>query len=604
MAEKIAARDGGETSEEGISRMSSRLISAAGVFATADLQVTATGTPDNHVNVGTGDIAIGNNSPNTADPDYYYHGWNTASYPLTISSNGSGNPRIDLVVAYVDLSVVDDSNPDNPGALAFKTVEGTAGATPVAPDDTAIQASVGSGNPWVLLAQVAVANGFSSIANSDITDLRAKASTVARLTDKVAIDFVGTGLLWSQLSGLIGQLTTGYAFIDGETVNKGYLSHTFTASKDTYVDLPKGSTPTQADDLTYTEKTPAATAPALASGSIRLAVVTTDGSGITGVVTSGDDNIGTPIHVTSPVYTHTHANNTNGGLLTNSAFATSVAPVQRYADNFYDHVVNGTDCVWTADAAASTRVASMSAGVVYIGGVRLTVAAVVSRTFTASKDVYVGLIDAGDGTATVVYYDNTTNAASPSLVTAGYTMLIAIIVVGASSIAAATSINQGEETMVLPIASSVPYTVTDSLGNLICPRDPNRKLLGYRQIITTFNTTSTSPIQVTGLTVPFLPLIRRKLKIEFHAGASSSSSGTSEATLDIWEGIVGSGTLLDRGKSTASGPGYPFSVTAKAFKTYLADTIITINGGFSVNTGGQTLAGNVSAPIFISIEVA
>lgn len=294
MTMKLGYRDGGMTSEEGINRITSRLVSAAGVMGSGDFAVSAAGTPDNTVKVAVGDIVIGDNSPNTADPDFYYHGWNDAQASFTISANASGNPRIDVVVAYVDLSVVDDSVADNPGALVVKVVAGTAAATPAAPDDTAIQTDVGIGNPWMLLARVAVSNGFSTITNSDIIDLRIKSSTIARLADKGFQDFVGEGLVWSQKTGLIGKMTTGYAYINGELVGKSYLEYTFTATKDTYIDLPLGSKPTSTNDLTITAVTNGAASPALAANSVRLAKVVTDGSGITSVVASGFDSLGNP----------------------------------------------------------------------------------------------------------------------------------------------------------------------------------------------------------------------------------------------------------------------------------------------------------------------
>jgi hypothetical protein len=166
------------------------------------------------------------------------------------------------------------------------------------------------------------------------------------------------------------------------------------------------------------------------------------------------------------------------GTIGDAEMATAVKPVTLFNENTFDHVVSG--CVWTADAVASTRNASMTAGVIMLAGKRLTVAAVTARSFTASRDVYVDFSDNGDGTAAVTYTDNTLNAVSPAL--AAGSIRNAIIVVGASNIAADTSINQGQENRVLPIASSIPYAVTDSLGNLICPRDPQRRLLGYRQV--------------------------------------------------------------------------------------------------------------------------
>lgn len=208
------------------------------------------------------------------------------------------------------------------------------------------------------------------------------------------------------------------------------------------------------------------------------------------------------------------------GIVGDAEMATAVKPVTLFNENTFDHVVSG--CVWTADAAGSTRLASMTAGVVMLAGKRLTVAAVTSRTFTASKDVYVDFSDNGDGTVLPVYTDGTTNAASGAL--AAGSLRNAIIVVGAGNIATAASINQGQEDRVLPIASLIPYAVTDSLGNLICPRDPNRKLLGYRQIIT--NYTGTTQADVTGLSVPVIVPTGRKIKITVkYSNASTSSVG-------------------------------------------------------------------------------
>lgn len=313
MTNKLGYRDGGKTSEEGINRITSRLLVNAGVLAEDALEVTEAGSPDNTVVVAVGDIAIGDNSPSATAPAYYYHGWVDSAHAETVSANASGNPRIDVIVAFVDLTVVDDTNSDNPGALDFMIVAGTPGATPAAPDDSAIQTAVGASNPWIALAQIDVANGFSSITDSDITDLRPQAFTPQRVAGDTSIDLVGTGLLWSQDSGLVGQMTSGYALIGKTAVSKGYLKHTFTASKDTYVDLAIGDKPTSVDDLTYTEVTNGNDAPALAADSIRLAKVVTDGSGITGVTTSGVDSEGVAIRPSKNIAVHTHANDAEGG---------------------------------------------------------------------------------------------------------------------------------------------------------------------------------------------------------------------------------------------------------------------------------------------------
>lgn len=198
--------------------------------------------------------------------------------------------------------------------------------------------------------------------------------------------------------------------------------------------------------------------------------------------------------------------------------ASALTGLHTYFNNgFYDYVESG--CVWTGDSLGSTKAASMTSGVVVINGRRLTVAAVSARTFTASKDTYVDLLlTSTSEAATIVYTEVTNNAASPAL--ASDSIRIAIIVTDATDIQDAGSINQGEPTKVLPIASSIPYQVTDSLGNLICNRNPSPGLIGYRQITSAFTTTTTPDyVDVTGLSVPVIvPSGRTKIRVKFFIG--------------------------------------------------------------------------------------
>lgn len=198
----------------------------------------------------------------------------------------------------------------------------------------------------------------------------------------------------------------------------------------------------------------------------------------------------------------------------------SGSPRTRATENMYDYVASGL--VWSGDAYASTRVASMTSGVVYINGRRLTISAVVSRTFTASKDTYIDILDNGDGTATIVYTEVANNAASPAL--AANSLRIGIIVTGASNIAAAGSVNQGQEDKLLPIVSSTPYAVTDSLGNLICPRDPQRKLIGYREYKTNQGSISTV-VDLTGLTMVVNAPTARKIVLTLDMHMFSTVGG-------------------------------------------------------------------------------
>lgn len=99
-----------------------------------------------------------------------YEAYTDAVENVTIGANNSGNPRVDAVVIYIDLGASADATASN--VLKTMVVAGTPAGSPSAPDDTAIQTAVGAGNPFLRLANVAVANGASSITNTNITDMR------------------------------------------------------------------------------------------------------------------------------------------------------------------------------------------------------------------------------------------------------------------------------------------------------------------------------------------------------------------------------------------------------------------------------------------------
>jgi hypothetical protein len=264
---------------------------------------------------------------------------------------------------------------------------------------------------------------------------------------------------------------------------------------------------------------------------------------------------------------------------------------------FYDYVASGL--VWTADAAGSTKNASMTSGVLYILGKRLTLVAVTARVFTASKDTYIDVSDNGDGTGLITYNEVTNNAASPALATNN--IRIGIIVTGATNIATSGSVNQGQQDRVLPIASSIPYAVTDSLGNLIFPTDPLRRVLGYRQIVSSFTTTATTVTDVTGLSVPVIVPTGRKVRITIFGIHQSHSAATGT---QINASIRESSTTLASEQLNTAGVSFaqPLQVhvltspTAGAH-TYLAS--VSSNG----TAGTYTVAASATTPTFVLVEL-
>ncbi len=273
--------------------------------------------------------------------------------------------------------------------------------------------------------------------------------------------------------------------------------------------------------------------------------------------------------------------------------------------SIFDYVISGG--VWTADSAGVNRNASMTAITIYINSRSIAITAVTARTFTASKDTYIDILDNLDGTGTLVYTEVANNAASPAL--AANSARIGIIVTAAGSIAAAGSVNQGQVEKVLPIASSQPYAVTDSLGNLICPRDPGRKLLGYRQIVAGVTSTASATLQdALGLSSPIiLPAAAagRKVRVSFNA-SSITNGGASGIT---YLAIAEDGTTVTQSYFNKASGNANISQSMDLFKNPAAGShtykiqFAGDGGAATTINGGSGSGAYTPGPAFIAIEL-
>lgn len=279
-------------------------------------------------------------------------------------------------------------------------------------------------------------------------------------------------------------------------------------------------------------------------------------------------------------------------------------PLSTYRTNMvFDYVISGG--VWTADSVGANLNASMTAIVCMINGRRISIGAVTARAFTTNVDTYIDILDNADGTGTLVYTTAATNAASPAL--AANSIRIGIIQ-AAATITATTKVNQGEEDKVFPIASSIAYTVTDSLGNLICPRDPSRKILGYRQVTSSQTNTSATQTQITGLTCPVIVPTGRKVKITLYCGSANNNTSSAQGgyVFAIWDGVVTSGTQLNQSKSSYSAAAAGAQGTAAIVEAIAtpATASKTYNGGFAMFSSGQAItSGSSTSPVFMRVEL-
>ena len=137
-------------------------------------------------------------------------------------------------------------------------------------------------------AQTHLANTLveMNLTAEDLEDAINVPNDVVTRFDESLGDFIASGLVWSQTALLVGEMTAGVVYIDGERLVIGALSGiNFTASKDTYVDVGVDGV------VDYDPVANGASAPALAASHVRIAKVVTNGSGITSVVQTGVDSL-------------------------------------------------------------------------------------------------------------------------------------------------------------------------------------------------------------------------------------------------------------------------------------------------------------------------
>lgn len=140
------------------------LTGAGVVNPVTDYIVTQKGAGANmsvDISVGTAYVVNSSWSANTNLYTRYWRAVNDATVNVVIGANASGNPRIDIVCLKIDTAVTPDGTASNVGTIVV--VAGTPAGSPSAPATPANH---------LLLAQVAVANGASSIVNANITDRR------------------------------------------------------------------------------------------------------------------------------------------------------------------------------------------------------------------------------------------------------------------------------------------------------------------------------------------------------------------------------------------------------------------------------------------------
>lgn len=179
----LSNRDGnGKTNEEGHYKFSTNAFTG-NVLTASDLVVSQQSPLALGVSVAPGTYRI---------PDltgsFAYTGWSNAATNVAISTADPANPRISAIVIYIDKAAsTSASPPNNPGVAKFLSVNGTPAASPTAPNGATIQAAVGAGNPYIVLAHARVNAAATTVTNALITDVRLLVTVAANLINTASL---------------------------------------------------------------------------------------------------------------------------------------------------------------------------------------------------------------------------------------------------------------------------------------------------------------------------------------------------------------------------------------------------------------------------------
>lgn len=133
----------------------------------------------------------------------------------------------------------------------------------------------------------------------------------------------------------------------------------------------------------------------------------------------------------------------------------------------------------------------------------------------------------------------------------------------------------------------------------------NAITLGYAQITSNFTTTSTSAVQITGITISVtIPAGGRRIKITVFTGQLANTSTSQSCTLTLWDGTVNSGTQLSLVQNIT---GTTTAGTGIAGATMLAVVspsagAKTYNAALQVGGGTGNFTASSGAPAFILVE--
>jgi len=166
----------------------------------------------------------------------------------------------------------------------------------------------------------------------------------------------------------------------------------------------------------------------------------------------------------------------------------------------------------------------------------------------------------------------------------------------------------GSNTYTMPSASDtlVGRASTDVLTNKDLTSSTNSfpgTTLGYAQITSMFSTSSTSFVQVTGLTTTVtVPSGGRKVKITAFSKSMYNTSSGAYSEMSIWDGTVGSGTQISDCTLLTAAANQEVPNSCIAVVTPSAGSK-TYNVGLKASAGTAAITAATTNPAFILVEL-
>ena len=152
-----------------------------------------------------------------------------------------------------------------------------------------------------------------------------------------------------------------------------------------------------------------------------------------------------------------------------------------------------------------------------------------------------------------------------------------------------------------PTANSIP--VLDSNATLV-QSALQTTVLGYAQITSAFSTTSTSAVQVTGLTSTVtIPAGGRRVRVTVNGDSMDNGTSGSYVQVSIWEGTVGSVTQLAASAAQMAVGGQTSILNRSHIYTPSAGSK-TYNIGLNIVTSGtSSIRAFANSPAYILVEL-